>query len=192
MTKQSNIEIVTAVFAVGESRLFSVAGNYFEIIQASGAVNVVLSDLTGAQNGRMIGAGASFYSKDTPFSTIQITSATAQTVRFAYGTGETGTRATSGSVTVTNNGGAFTQAAAAVGAASGPLLGENTLRRYLMIQNKSATQDIFVTLNGVAATTALGLHILPGGSLELDKFCPTGSINAIASAAGATCVIVEG
>lgn len=98
--KQNNIEIVSVVMGAGESRLFAMSGEYFEIIDAATPIDVVLSDFNGAQSARMNQASASFYSKGVSFGVVQITSAAAQTIRFAYGTGETGTRRATGSVTI--------------------------------------------------------------------------------------------
>ncbi len=101
MTNETNsLDLVPVTFAAGESRLFQMSGNYFELIDCPTPVDVVLSDLNGAQRCRMKQAEASFYSKDVDFSTIQITSAGAQTIRFAYGTGEAGTRRSTGSVVI--------------------------------------------------------------------------------------------
>lgn len=96
----SFIEIVTAVFAAGESRLFALTGQYFEIIDATFPVDVTLSDIYGAQRGLMKSAEASFNLKGTEFGVVQITSASAQTIRFAYGTGEAGTRRAAGAVSI--------------------------------------------------------------------------------------------
>lgn len=100
MSKTNNIEIVSVTFGAGESRLFAMSGNYFEIIDAPSPVDVILSAYTGEQRARMSQAGASFYSKGVEFGVIQITSASAQTIRLAYGSGETGTRRATGSVTI--------------------------------------------------------------------------------------------
>ena len=98
--RASFIEIVTATFAAGESRLFALTGQYFEIIDATFPVDVTLSDFYGAQRGLMKSAEASFNLKGTDFGVIQITSASAQTIRFAYGTGEAGTRRAAGAVSI--------------------------------------------------------------------------------------------
>lgn len=98
--RASFIEIVTATFAAGESRLFSLTGQYFELIDSTFPVDVTLSDVYGAQRGLMKAAEASFNLKNTEFGVIQITSASAQTIRFAYGTGEAGTRRAAGAVSI--------------------------------------------------------------------------------------------
>lgn len=103
MDRQNYIELVTVPFQAGESKLFAISGQYFEIIDAVTPVDVVLTDKYGAQRGLMRGAEASFNLKATEFATVQLTSAAAQTVRFAYGTGEGGTRRAAGSVNIANS-----------------------------------------------------------------------------------------
>lgn len=98
--RASFIEIVTATFAAGESRLFALTGQYFELIDSTFPVDVTLSDFYGAQRGLMKSAEASFNLKNTEFGVVQITSASAQTIRFAYGTGEAGTRRAAGAVSI--------------------------------------------------------------------------------------------
>lgn len=208
MSEQNSIELVSIVFGAGESRLFALTGEYFEIIDAPNPIDVVLSDFNGAQRARMNQASASFYSKGVQYGVIQITSATAQTVRFAYGSGETGTRRATGSVTISGpvaldaptlasmkvaQQGAFTQAQKTVTNTSASMLAVNANRRYLLIQNNDATGDIYVTLDGTAATTAKGVKIAAGGSYECQNYCPSGQIFAIGSiASNANCVAVEG
>ncbi len=193
MSRENFIEIVSVTFAAGESRLFHLSGSYFELIDASSTVDVILTDVNGAQRGRMLAAEASFNLKNTDFDTIQLTSATAQTVRFAFGSGEAGTRRAAGSVNIANTAGAFTQAQATVTNASGQLLAAKANRRYLLIQNKDASGDIYVTLDGTAATTGKGLLIAAGGSYECQGYVPTGQVFAIGSIANnANVVTVEG
>lgn len=100
MDRQNYIELVTVPFQAGESKLFAISGQYFELIDAVNPVDVVLTDKFGAQRGLMRQAEASFNLKATEFATVQLTSATAQTVRFAYGTGEGSTRRAAGAVSI--------------------------------------------------------------------------------------------
>lgn len=96
-------------------------------------------------------------------------------------------------VLVKNTSGAFSQNQKTVTNASGQVLAVNANRRYLMIQNNDAAGDIFVTVDGTAATTAKGLKVPAGGALELAGFVPAGAINAIGSIANnANIVAVEG
>lgn len=98
--KQNFIELISVPFNAGESKLFAISGQYFELIDATNPIDVLLSDVNGAQRGVMRSAEASFNLKDTDFATVQLYSATAQTIRFAYGTGEAGTRRAAGAVSI--------------------------------------------------------------------------------------------
>lgn len=190
---QNHIEIISAVFAAGDSRLWQISGQYFELIDCPDPVDVVLSDLNGAQRGLMRQAEASFHLRNTDFRTVQISSATAQTVRFAYGSGEGGTRRTSGTVQLAGEQGAYTQAAATVTNASAQLVAANTNRRFLLVQNKSQTGTLYLNLAGAAATVGNGVLIGPGDSIELDAYCPTGAVFAIGDiASNPDVVVVEG
>lgn len=102
-TQQSNLELMPSVtFAAGETKLFFVSGSYFELIDCASPVDVLLTDRSGGQRARMIGAAQTHHVKNTPYEAIQITSASNQAIRFAYGSGEAGTRNTAGSVNVLN------------------------------------------------------------------------------------------
>lgn len=98
--KQNFIELITVPFNAGESKLFAISGQYFELIDATNPIDVLLSDVNGAQRGVMRSAEASFNLKDTDFATVQLYSPTTQTIRFAYGTGEAGTRRAAGAVSI--------------------------------------------------------------------------------------------
>lgn len=102
----------------------------------------------------------------------------------------------SGNVSVSNlpaTKGAFTQANATVTNASGTLIAADAARRYLLIQNNDAAGVIYVTLDGQTATTALGLKISAGGTLELQGYVCTGAVKAIGSiASNANVVTVVG
>jgi hypothetical protein len=150
MRNQNSIEIISAVFAAGQSRIFALSGEYFEVIDAPNPIDVVLSDFNGAQKARMVQAGAAFYSKGVAYGVIQITSATAQTVRFAYGSGETGTRRATGSVTV-----------------SGPVaLDSATLLALEQINVRpEAPTASYATSGTVAANTPITIFV-PGANLN--------------------------
>lgn len=104
------LEIISAEFSAGEVKHYVVAGGYFEIIDCIYPVTVRLVDRYGTLRGQMNNAEASFYMRQGEFSAIEITSAQAQTVRFAYGSSEAGTRRTSGVVSVVDGESAKTSA----------------------------------------------------------------------------------
>lgn len=97
---QNFIELFSIPFQAGESKIFMVSGQYFELIDAPNPVDVLLLSRNGEQRGIMRGAEASFHLKNTDFQQIQITSASAQTIRIGYGSGEAGTRRAAGAVSI--------------------------------------------------------------------------------------------
>lgn len=132
---------------------------------------------------------------EAPFDRVQIQSATAQTVHVVGRLGNVVQydKAPTGGVVLNGEQGAFTQTQATVTNASGQLFAANASRRYLLVQNNDASGDVYVTLDGTEATTAKGIKIAAGGSLELAGFCPSGAVFAIGSvASNANVVAVEG
>lgn len=127
------------------------------------------------------------------FDHVEVDVSGADTVTIGIGNGEARYNRSAGTVSVSNVNGAFTNTNQTVGVASAQLLAANASRRYLLIQNLHASQRIWVTLDGTAATTAKGILILAGGSYECQGYAPTGAIYAIGeTGANAAVVTVEG
>ena len=142
-----------------------------------------------------IGEGFAEKFRTGSFDRVQITSATTQALQFVIRLGADAfyDKPPTGSVVVQNVNGAFSQAQKTVTNASAQMLAANTARRYLLIQNKDASGDIYLNLTGAAATTANGILVPAGGSLELQGFVCTGAVFAIGSiASNANVVSVEG
>lgn len=184
--KQSNLEIIPATFAAGEVKRWALSGTYFELIACPDPVDVVLTDRNGATRARLIQAGETFFVRETEFEAIEITSATLQTIRYAFGSGEAGTRSSAGSVSISNQAGAFTQGRVSVGSgADVQIRPANTARRRILVQNNTAAQYLRVTLDGSAPTAANGLRLIPGDLLDLTDYAPTSEIRAIFEAGAA-------
>jgi hypothetical protein len=84
------------------------------------------------------------------------------------------------------------QAAAVVGVASAQLLAANSNRKFLLIQNINPTGEITLNLFGAAAVIGAGPVIAPGETFKLEgMWMPTAQINAIGTAAGIACVVLE-
>lgn len=94
-------------------------------------------------------------------------------------------------VTVQNVNGAFTQGRASVTNVNQVLIAANAARRYLLIQNNSATAVLRVTLDGSAATAAAGFRVTQGAVLEIPNYAVTGAINCMMEAADGTAANVE-
>lgn len=186
---------VQAVFQAGETKEWHGQGDFFRLLESTGPVTIEFfeqgREIAEAIN-MMAGYGEQFNNRK--FDRLRITSPTAQSISYVVRDGaEVRYDRGAASVTVTNTAGAFTQAQHTVTNASAQMLAANANRRYLLIQNKDPTADLWVNLAGVAATSANGLLITAGGSLELQGYVCTGAVTAIGSiASNANIVIVEG
>lgn len=185
--------------AAGEVWVLDVPGDLVRILDCTAAVDLQLtrSGIPFAEARAML-AGLKVRAAHG-FSGIRITNgATPQTVKvfIAEGDVDYDRPQVSGAISVANlpaAQGAFTQANKTVTNASAQLLAANAARRYLLIQNNDAAGDIYVTLDGTAATTAKGIKIAAGGSYECQGYCPSGEIRAIGSiGSNANVVAVEG
>jgi hypothetical protein len=175
---------------------FNEAADFFRLMAAAAPLTVTFyKGGSEVARGESVGAGyAEKWANGTFFDRVALTSATAQDVQFVTRLGNTVSfdAPPVGNVSITNTGGAFTQAQATVTNASAQLLAARA-RRYLLIQNNDASGAIYVTLDGTAATAAKGVKIAPGGALELNGlYLPTGAVLAIGSiASNANIVVVE-
>lgn len=190
MSNRNALKVYDFTLTAGGSQIILVESAYFRIMTATGPVDVI-GDTFGTLPAVQAGQGM----QNTPYKRL--------TLRDASGAPNSGTilcsgdlfidNRTIGNVAITNINGAFTQAQATVTNASGQLLAAKANRRYLLVQNNDASADVYVTLDGTAATTAKGIKIAAGGSLELQGFVPIGQVNAIGSvASNANVVTVEG
>lgn len=94
------IEIIKGSFFAGEVKTFLIQGEYVEILECAYPIDVAMMDRSGAQLSTMRNAEASYFSRPGKYEVIQVTSASAQTVRLFVGSGDAGTRRTSGDVSV--------------------------------------------------------------------------------------------
>lgn len=132
------IEIIKANFFAGEVKTFLIQGEYVEILECAYPIDVAMMDRSGAQLSTMRNAEASYFSRPGKYEVIQVTSASAQTVRLFVGSGDAGTRRTSGDVSVIDGG------------------KSRTLANTAFIASEGATGD---------ATTAPAVYLMnPAGS----------------------------
>lgn len=194
------IKTLSQAYAAGVPVKYSIPASNFRLLTLSLAAPVTIRFY---KNGSVVSEAVDmldgFAQEDQPFDAVEIVSATAQTVVVVIADGHVKYDRFSGSVSVTNFpaavavNGPMSNAGKTVTNASAQLLAANASRRFLMIQNKDAAGNIFVTLDGSAATTANGVKIVPGGSLILDIYTPTGAVMAIGDiASNANIVVVEG
>lgn len=187
---------IDVTIQAGQTLEYFEPGDFFRIMEAEGTLDVrFYSQGREVSEANNVGEGFGEKFRVGSFDRIQITSATTQAIQFVIRLGADVfyDKSPTGAVVLSGEQGAFAQAQATVTNASAQLLEANARRRYLLIQNNDPSGDIFVTLDGTAATTAKGIKIVAGGSYESAGFCPSGAIFAIGSiASNANVVTVEG
>lgn len=182
--KPTNIYDFT-VPASGAFRLH-VAGEYFKILAASGAVDVT------ADWGRLKGLTTGQGLEDSAFQYLlfEDTTGGANTLRVVIGDRRF-IDGVSGAMTVQQNAAArsaFTNTQRTVTNASQQFMAANTARQYLLVQNRNATGNIWLNF-GAAASAADSIKIAPGGFWESGFVCPTNAINMIGDVATNTDVL---
>ena len=186
------METLKIPIQAGETKTFGIAGQYIEVLEAGGVMDIILYGPTGAVESAREAEQGSWMRE--AFTSFTIKSSITQTIKLVITSREGGTRRQSGAVSITNVNGAFSQAQANVTNAAGgvQLAAANDDRRYLLIQNRDPVNDVFVTLNGSVPTNAGGVKVEAGGALELQGFLPTAAVRAVAVAASVPVIVVEG
>lgn len=190
--------LITATFAAGESKEYAEENDFLRVLEATGLLSLIFyfngKEVSRAEN---IKEGYSEKFLTERFNKVLITNkeATAQDIQFVARLGHEVdyNKTPVGDVNITNVNGAFSQSQKTVTNASAQLLAAKPSRRYLLIQNNDPSGDVYVTLDGNAATYMNAIKIGAGGSYECTNFNPTGAIFAIGSiASNANVVTVEG
>lgn len=166
------IEIISGVWAAGETKTFQIGGQYLEILDAQYPCDVVLMDRTGSQQSFMRGAEASFFTRPSGgFETVQITSVQAQTLRFFVGSGDAGTRRISSTVSVVD--GAKARVMARVAYVASCAIGVTAGQMNQIALVNPAGSGVALVVNGIAfsATGASTAYLVSGSGL------PAGSVN---------------
>lgn len=187
--------LVTYNAGAGSLTEFQEAGDFFRLMRTEVPVTVYFYT-AGREVARAEGVSGGYAEKFAEvFDRIAIVSPAAQSIQLVtrYGNVVHFDAPPMGLVTVANTGGDFVQSQKTVTDVSGHLLPAKGDRRYLLIQNNASNGNVFITLDGAAATAARGVKIGPGGALELSAFCPRGEVHAIGSIPNnAAVVVVEG
>lgn len=189
-----NVEAIQA----GATVKFNIPGRNFRLIETTGPVNVTFYR-RGAEIAESFQVEAGYSEKweqdSEGFEQVEFYSATAQTIKFAVRMESSVSydRAV-GNVAVTNMAGAFSFFSPTIGTASSTVRPAKSDRRYLLIQNKSASVTMYVHLGGVNASIGNGLKIVPGGSAEFASFVPTGDVRVVSDVAASPgdCCVIEG
>jgi hypothetical protein len=195
------MQTYTQTFAGTQTWTMNVPGKYFTTLLCTNPINVRfykggkqldLGQVSGLLAGLEVTLG-NLSDTEAAFDRIEVDVTGADTVQIGIGNGQARYNRSQGSVAITNVNGAFANTQDTVTSASTTIVAANPLRRYLLIQNNDASGDIFVRLDGVAATLTTGVKIPAGGSYELQGYVPTGAVTAIGSiASNANILTVEG
>ena len=182
------------VLGAGQKVMFYELGNFVRVLAAT-AVLTVRTFKYGAILTEAAGVSAGYAEMfEENYTAIEFYSATAQTIQFASRLGSQVyyDQAPTGNVSLINpvlGVGANTNVT--VTTASSLILAASATRKYLLIQNKDASGNIYINF-GAAATVVNGLQIGPLGSYELANNMLTAAINAIGDiASNANIVIVS-
>jgi hypothetical protein len=185
----------------GLKQRFALQGRYFRIVSMSSGVPSLdiefLKDRKSVESG-FVNCGPGFaYHAPGGFDEIVIANHVTQQVAFLVTDNET----TYGDVTVLQGVAELSARSAPMSAAVQVLVGTadqeiaaaRAGRRFILVQNKSATATLWLNLAGNAATQANSLKIPPGGYWESSAaFCPSNAIRGISDAAGCDVHVVEG
>lgn len=190
-------------FASATTWEMNVSGSYFTTLECSQSVNVrfykggKLLDL-GEIKGLLAGLEVSMPGEGggAAFDRVQIDVQAGDTVKIGIGNGQARYNRAQASVTVVTNtqpqSALFDNQNKTVTNASAVMLAANPLRQYLLVQNKDAGGNLFLSF-GKAATAANGVRVIPGGAFELIGTQCTQAIHAIGDiASNANIVTVEG
>ena len=177
--------------------VLNVPGKYFTTLQCTNAINVRfykggkqldLGQISQLLAGLEVTLG-NIGDDAAAFDRVEVDVAGADTVQIGIGNGQARYNRSQGSVAITNVNGIFANAQKTVSNVSATLVNANPLRRYLLIQNNDLAGDIYVRLDGAAATVGTGVKVPAGGSYELQGFLPNGAITAIGSIASNTNIV---
>lgn len=191
-------------FAAATTWELNIPGKYFTTLECTLPLNVRFylggklldaGEIRGLLSGLEMTLG-NIGDTGAAFDRVQIDVQAGDTVKIGIGNGQGRYNRGAASVTVTQNkvpvSATFDNVAKTVTNASGVLMAANANRQYLLIQNQSASGEIWIAF-GKAATTADGVRIIAGGAFEMVGVCTTQEIRAIGSIASNTNVItVEG
>ena len=180
------------ILSAGQTVRFYELGNFVRVLNATALLTIRTYKNSAILTEAVDVTGGYAEQFDEPYQSLEIYSATAQTVQIASRLGSQVyyDQAPTGNVSLVNpvlGVGANTNVT--VTTASSLILAANANRKYLIIQNKDASGNIYINF-GATATVANGLKLPPGASYELDSNVLTAAINAIGDIASNTNIVI--
>lgn len=176
-------------FAAGEAKKLNLVGSYFRLLTTSGAVDVkfLRQNMSVGDSASQVEAG--YYAiPEGGFDAVELTSATAQTVKFAVTRGRGGYDRVIGDVTTILATTVTNTAGVSVGAAATALVAAATARRGLRFYN-AGTADVW--LGGAGVTTANGCIKIGPGQTWIEDDAPGAAWYGVSGTAGQNVRIQE-
>jgi intracellular sulfur oxidation DsrE/DsrF family protein len=178
----------------GEVKEYKEVGNFFRLMESERELTVIYYVL-GSEIARaeyVKGGYAEMFGRE--FDAVKIISASGQNAQFVIRNASNVYYDTPpvGNVNVVNNNGTFSQFVETVNSdADIQLLPINQSRHYLMVQNLSESQVVYLSFSGVVVIGA-GIKLHPGAAFAAENFTPSNEVRALANEDGASVIVVEG
>lgn len=173
---------------------FEERGDFFRIMQSTAPLTVryYRGGKPACEPAADVAAGYAERFQTAPFDIVELVSATDQAVQFVIRLGNEVDydQTPTGAVVLSGQQGAYIQSEHAPGAANTLIKAAKSNRRYLMLQNKHATDSIMLTFDGSAPSATVGMKLAPGGFYE-PLLAPTGAIRAWGTASTPPLVCIE-
>ncbi|MDR2366275.1 MAG: hypothetical protein LBD68_10580 [Zoogloeaceae bacterium] len=188
--------MIKTKISAGQMVEFHEKGDFFRLMNSGGDVNIrfFFMGTEVARSESVSGGYSEAFDGGRSFDSVQIESAITQNVHFVirFGNKVTYDQPPVGNVSVVNNSGVINQFIADVDASEdAQLLPINSLRKYLLVQNLSEAQVIYLSFSGVVVPGG-GVKLFPGASFSAEAFCPVNEVRALADADGARVLVLEG
>lgn len=157
---------LTTTLSANQRIEFACQGDFFRLMQASSPL-LIQFYRNGAEiaEAAEVSGGYAERFRVNKFDRFAITNgATSQSIQIAARDGNDVAYDTPpvGNVSITNVNGAFTHQGHSVGTTSTQLRAANASRRYLLIQNRDASINLYVNLAGATAASSTAVLIPPG------------------------------
>lgn len=195
------MQTYTQAFSSDGTWELNTPGRYFILLGCTLTVNVRLYEGGrrldfGEIRNVLAGLEVGGHNEGTYFDRVQIDVQAGDTVTIGIGNGQVRYNRANGTVDVNTNAptrATVAQTAVTVTNAASSIAAANNARKYLLIQNKDLTGNVWLNFAGTA-TTANGIKVVPGGFFSLDAGAViTQAISAIGDiASNDNVLVVEG
>lgn len=184
----------TLSLQAGAPVMFNERGDYLRIMNSEGplTVRVYRGGKPACLPNEGVSGGFGMRFKAAPYDQVELVSPTDQAVQFVLCLGHEVEydQPPTGSVLLQGQQGAYVQTNHAPVAANTVIKAAKSNRRYLLLQNKHATDAVMLTFDGSSPTASVGLKLAAGAVYE-PLLAPTGEIRAFGTAGAPPLVCIE-